>query len=217
MDEKINFHQMVCFICGGEMSTTTYCIPKPEPGKVLPMQVCEKCFKEYLEQIGYHDGDAYPEGVSVTPLTPLTYEFDSALRPERNFRPLGEEVEIKGGIIKRYIDGVQVGEWNPLTMVPAVEGGLERKFVPESKLPEPDGRYKFEIEHHGEWDAGIRPYSDTVVIQVVSGDPGGDEGEFEEHMRQALKDWYDGATVETQKEFDLRIKAEDELYRGRGD
>ena len=183
MDEKINFHQMVCFICGGEMSTTTYCIPKPEPGKVLPMQVCEKCFKEYLEQIGYHDGDAYPEGVSVTPPTPLTYEF--TVKPE----PIGRfNLEMEMGLIN--------------IMRP---------------MPKPDGRYKFEIEHHGEWDAGIRPYSDTVVIQVISGDPGGDAGEFEEHMRQALKDWYDGATVETQKEFDLRIKAEDELYRGRGD
>lgn len=139
------------------------------------------------------------------------------IKLEGEFQSLGEEVELKGGIIKRYINGVQVGEWNPLTMTQAVKEGMQKTFVPESKLPEPDGRYKFEIEHHGEWDAGIRPYSDTVVIQVVSGDPGGDEGEFEEHMRQALKDWYDGATVETQKEFDLRIKAEDELYRGRGD
>lgn len=205
MDEKINYHQIVCFICGGELSTTSYCIPKPCTVHI-PMEVCEKCFKEYLAQIGHHDGDAYPEGVSATPPTPLTYEFDSS------FDKFTVKDTLPKGRFNRFSGGP-----GSLTMTQAVKEGMQKTFVPEFKLPEPDGRYKFEIEHHGEWDAGIRPYSDTVVIQVVSGDPGGDEGEFEEHMRQALKDWYDGATVETQKEFDLRIKAEDELYRGRGD
>jgi|GEM_PF-7108006 len=44
--------------------------------------------------------------------------------------------------------------------------------------------------------AGIHPSSDEVSITVASGEPGGGQGEFEEHMRGALLDWFDGAGVD---------------------
>ena len=40
-----------------------------------------------------------------------------------------------------------------------------------------------------------RSYSDTVTVTVESGDPGGDSGEFEEHIRQSLSDCFDVASV----------------------
>lgn len=38
-------------------------------------------------------------------------------------------------------------------------------------------------------------FTDTVVITVMSGFPGGEEGEFASHMQVALSEWYDGASV----------------------
>ena len=70
------------------------------------------------------------------------------------------------------------------------------------------GEFDFVVEHPGERGAGILPFSDSIIIQVASGDPGGDDGEFEEHMRNALKEWYDGAFVETLDEFEERINKE---------
>ena len=58
------------------------------------------------------------------------------------------------------------------------------------------GKYSwFKIQHGGEIDAGIRAYSDRVIVWCESGDWGGDPGEFEEHMRQAIAEWFDGAGV----------------------
>jgi hypothetical protein len=54
----------------------------------------------------------------------------------------------------------------------------------------------FKINHPGESGAGIRSFSDTITIEIESGDPGGDVGEFEEHLKQTLIEWYDGAKVE---------------------
>lgn len=69
----------------------------------------------------------------------------------------------------------------------------EKRTAPKPKS------FQFRIEHLGELGAGIRPFNDTVTITVDSGEPGGDgEGEnsFQEHMREALAQWYDGAHVE---------------------
>jgi len=55
--------------------------------------------------------------------------------------------------------------------------------------------YVFEIDHPGEWGAGIWPYDDVVSITVKSGNPGGEEGEFEEFMLACLQEWYWGANV----------------------
>ncbi len=53
----------------------------------------------------------------------------------------------------------------------------------------------FEIESMDEPAAGITGTYDQVAIEVDSGDPGGEVGEFEEHMKQALSEWYDGAKI----------------------
>ena len=56
-------------------------------------------------------------------------------------------------------------------------------------------KLKFHVDHPGEMGAGIRPYNDLVVIKIDSGDPGGEDGEFAEYMRDCLRSWYDGAFV----------------------
>ncbi|MFW6359336.1 MAG: hypothetical protein ACOC0N_09025 [Chroococcales cyanobacterium] len=58
----------------------------------------------------------------------------------------------------------------------------------------------FSIDHKGEPGAGILSYSDSVQITLESGDPGGEEGEFEAHMRDALESWFDGADVIEEEE-----------------
>lgn len=71
----------------------------------------------------------------------------------------------------------------------------------------------FHIEESGEEGAGILPFTDTVEILIESGDPGGEPGEFQEFMRQALLEWYDGAGVETDAEFQKRLEDERKLYQ----
>jgi len=56
--------------------------------------------------------------------------------------------------------------------------------------------FKYIVHEHFEPAAGINFYGDEVSITVISGDPGGEPGEFEEHMRQALAEWYDQAGVD---------------------
>lgn len=56
-------------------------------------------------------------------------------------------------------------------------------------------KISYDIYHHGERSAGINAFEDTVIIQIDSGDPGGEDGEFAEFMRQSLADWFDGAKV----------------------
>lgn len=58
-----------------------------------------------------------------------------------------------------------------------------------------DKIYKFDIYQPGEKAAGIQCFEDTIRIEVESGDPGGISGEFRDHMKQALIEWYDGAKV----------------------
>lgn len=55
----------------------------------------------------------------------------------------------------------------------------------------------FDVYNPGDEEAGIFSYSDSVTIEIESGEPGGESGEFAEHMRQALAEWYDGARVWT--------------------
>ena len=59
---------------------------------------------------------------------------------------------------------------------------------------------KYDIYMPSELAAGLRGFDDTVTITVDSGDPGRGEGEFEEFMRLALAEWYDGAMVRIVKE-----------------
>jgi hypothetical protein len=71
----------------------------------------------------------------------------------------------------------------------------------------------FHIEDGGEYGAGILPFTDEVEITIVSGDPGGEPGDFQEFMRQALLEWYDGAGVETEQEFKERINDENKYWQ----
>ena len=57
-------------------------------------------------------------------------------------------------------------------------------------------RFIFDVDFHGEQDAGLNSYTDTIAIDVESASPGGEPGEFAEHMRQALAEWFDGASVQ---------------------
>lgn len=61
-------------------------------------------------------------------------------------------------------------------------------------------KFYYHVDHAGEEGAGIRAYSETVCVELTSGgEPGGDPGEFEEHMKEALSDWFDGAVVTKQR------------------
>ena len=57
----------------------------------------------------------------------------------------------------------------------------------------------FDISVPSELAAGIRGMTDTVTVEVESGDPGGAPGEFESHMKEALEAWYGSrsATIRT--------------------
>jgi hypothetical protein len=54
---------------------------------------------------------------------------------------------------------------------------------------------KYDIDHPGEESAGIISYSECVHVKVEN-DPGGEEGEFSEYMRECLAEWFDGARVD---------------------
>jgi hypothetical protein len=56
-------------------------------------------------------------------------------------------------------------------------------------------KINYDIHHPGERSAGVNAFEDTVTIEIESGDPGGNNGEFAEHMRDSLKEWFDGAKV----------------------
>lgn len=53
----------------------------------------------------------------------------------------------------------------------------------------------FDVFNPGEPAAGIIGYTDTVTIEIQSGEPGGEPGEFENHIQEALADWFDGAKI----------------------
>jgi hypothetical protein len=55
--------------------------------------------------------------------------------------------------------------------------------------------FRFGVYYPGERAAGIHSFSDGVEVSLRSGDPGGEPGEFAEHIRSALEEWFDGATV----------------------
>ena len=56
-------------------------------------------------------------------------------------------------------------------------------------------KYIYKIDHPGERGAGISAFPDTVIVLLESGNPGGEPGDFVEHIRLALKTWYEGAKI----------------------
>lgn len=55
--------------------------------------------------------------------------------------------------------------------------------------------YVFHVVRPSEYDAGIIGYTEEVHVTLQSGDPGWDVGEFEEHVKFSLEEWFDGAKV----------------------
>ncbi len=70
---------------------------------------------------------------------------------------------------------------------------------------------KFIVDFPGESAAGLNPFTDEIEINIKSGDPGAPE-EFTEHMKQALKEYYDGAGVFTEQEYQKMIDEENKLW-----
>lgn len=57
------------------------------------------------------------------------------------------------------------------------------------------GTLKFAVSFSGECDAGLLPFSDEITVEIASGEPGGEPGEFADFLCEALAEWYDGASV----------------------
>ncbi len=53
---------------------------------------------------------------------------------------------------------------------------------------------RYHVDFPGDPSAGLRSYNNEVAIFTID-DPGGEKGEFEEYMRGALQEWFDGAKV----------------------
>ena len=64
----------------------------------------------------------------------------------------------------------------------------------QSLLGEPM-KILYEINNPGDSGAGIFPYYEEVTVEVQSGDPGGDPGEFEDYIKQSLREWFDGSRI----------------------
>lgn len=85
---------------------------------------------------------------------------------------------------------------------------------------EPDGqwikqaaKFVFEVEFAGEPGAGLNPFSETVTVTVAN-DPGGQAGEFKEFIKDALREWFDGATVYDEEEMDAYVAQQERLVEG---
>lgn len=57
-------------------------------------------------------------------------------------------------------------------------------------------KLKYVVSVPSDHSAGIRGFDDIITIIVESGDPGGVENEFSEHMRKSLQKWYHDGDVE---------------------
>lgn len=56
-------------------------------------------------------------------------------------------------------------------------------------------KFVFEILNQGGINAGLCSFTDTIIVFVGSGNPGGNPGQFEEYMKNCLSDWFNGANV----------------------
>ena len=76
-------------------------------------------------------------------------------------------------------------------------------------------KFKFDINYPGEPAAGLRSFSEEVLI-IVRYDPGGDkdgEDSFQEYMKGCLRDWFDGAGVSTQTMDDKADQDAEKLWQ----
>ncbi len=75
---------------------------------------------------------------------------------------------------------------------------------------------KFYIDFPGEFMAGLHAFNNEIVIEILSGKPGGEPRGFESYIKKCLSEWYDGAGVFTDNEWKKRLEAEQEfLWEGK--
>jgi hypothetical protein len=68
-------------------------------------------------------------------------------------------------------------------------------------------KVKFSIHSSGDMSAGMYPYDDEITVEVKSGEPGGDPGDFVKFIKESLDDWYqfhDGTKIEIKIEGEPR-------------
>lgn len=70
----------------------------------------------------------------------------------------------------------------------------------------------FDVVNPGDLNAGLISYTDTVTVEIESGDPGGNDGDFAEYMRDILAEWFDGAKVTERKSRSIEQLARDIAY-----
>jgi hypothetical protein len=57
-------------------------------------------------------------------------------------------------------------------------------------------KLEYAVDMPSDMSAGLRGFTDTIIVNVESGDPGGEPGEFAQYMRDCLAEWFDGAGVQ---------------------
>jgi hypothetical protein len=68
----------------------------------------------------------------------------------------------------------------------------------------------FHVSFDGEPGAGLHPFHDVVAVRTDA-DPGGKPGEWCEFLRTMLREWYDGADVLTDAEWEQMLADEDKM------
>ena len=56
-------------------------------------------------------------------------------------------------------------------------------------------KHEYLVVFEGDRAAGLHPFTEIVSISVDSGDPGGQDNEFRDYMRDCISEWYDCASV----------------------
>lgn len=132
-------------------------------------------------------------------LQPGDWLWDEHYRQWVQFKEIASDGLI--GIISRGIN-YYINPYNPNLYFtpPSREERIEKALSNTTPYLSRDvkGVYKYEIDSPDELDAGLHGFRDEVTVIVGSGEPGGDptgEDSFEEYMRQALIEWFDGAKV----------------------
>ena len=74
----------------------------------------------------------------------------------------------------------------------AAQKGEERAAMDEAaRVAALAKSFVFEVGSYFEPGAGINDGGDTIIVTVQSGEPGGEHGEFQRFMQDALAEWYD--------------------------